>query len=314
MKKILVMLMALAMVLGCTAIAVAEDAPLVYYIGKDANSSFWQTVQSGAEQAAADYGFELKILNPQSESEINAQIDMVATAVNAGADAIALAPLDTKALISACMEAMAAGVKVTMVDSVIASEDYDVAYKTDNYAAGAATAKSLAEKLGGKGKVFVLTAVAGSESCNLRDQGFIAEMTENWPEIEVINAEEQVNCNNDVNQAMTIVTDIIAANPDLVGIFGDNNFACKGAAIAVKESGAAVTVAGFDSDSDLVAMLEEGSMFTLTVQRPYMMGYMGVEGAYKLATGEEIEHGVVDTGFVLVTQENMKDEEIAALL
>lgn len=313
MKKILVVFLALIFVLSCCAFA-EENAPLIYYIGKDANSAFWQTVNSGAEQAAADYGFELVSLNPQSESEINAQIDMVATAVNAGATGIALAPLDTSALISACQEALEAGVNLTLLDSVIASEDYKVAYKTDNYAAGAAQARALAEKVGGKGKVFVLTAVAGSESCNLRDQGFIAEIQENWPEMEVINADEQINANNDINQGMTIVTDVLAANPDLVGIFGDNNYAAQGCAIAVKESGADVVVVGFDSDTDLCAMLEEGTIYSLAVQKPYMMGYMSVEGAYKLSIGEEIEHGVVDTGYVIVTKENMNDEDIKPLL
>jgi len=239
---------------------------------------------------------------------------MVISAVNAGAKGIALSPLDTKALIPTCQEVMASGIKLTMVDSVVASEDYDVAYRTDNFAAGAASAKLLAETLGGEGKIFVLTAVAGAESCNLRDQGFISEMKENWPNIDVINADEQINCNNDVNQAMSIVTDILAANPDLKGVFGDNLYACKGAAIAVKESGMDVTVAGFDSDTDVDAMLEEGSLISLALQRPFMMGYEATAAAYKLAIGEKIEHGIVDTGFAIATKENMNDEDIAALM
>lgn len=312
MKKILVAVLALVLAFSC--FAVAEEAPLIYYIGKDANSSFWQTVNNGATQAGIDNGIEIVSLNPQSESEINAQIEMVATAVNAGADGIALAPLDTTALISACQEAMAAGVNLTILDSLIASEDYHVAYKTDNYAAGAAQAKAMAEKLGGKGKVFILTAVAGSESCNLRDQGFTAEIEANWPEMEVINNGEQFNANNDVNQAMTIVTDVLAANPDLAGIFGDNNYAAQGCALAVKESGMDVVVCGFDSDTDICALIEEGVMYSTCVQMPYMMGYKAVEGAYQLSTGVELEHGVVDTGFTIVTKENMNDEDIKPLL
>ena len=313
MKRFVVLLMVVVMLVCASAFAEQEDV-LIFYIGRDANSLFWQTCNAGAEQAAADYGFELRSLNPQAESDINGQIDMVVNAMNAGAKGIALSPLDTKASISICQEVRAAGIKLTMIDSVVASEDYDVAFRTDNFAAGAASAKVLAEAMGGKGKVFVLTAVTGAESCNLRDQGFIAEMQENWPEIEVINANEQINCNNDVNQAMSIITDVLAANPDLTGVFGDNLYSCKGAAIAVKESGRDVLVAGFDSDTDVLAMLEEGSMLSLTQQRPFMMGYEAAVAAYKLATGEELEHGIVDTGFAVATKDNMNDPDIVALL
>lgn len=315
MKKVLVLLLTLALLLCASGLAESDQEDvLIFYIGRDANSLFWQTCNAGAEQAAADLGFELRSLNPQSESDINGQIDMIVNAMNAGADGIALSPLDTQASISICQEVMAAGIKLTMIDSVVASEDYDVAYRTDNFAAGAACAQTLAEAIGGEGKVFVLTAVTGAESCNLRDQGFISEMQENWPNIEVINADEQINCNNDVNQAMSIITDILAANPDIKGVFGDNLYACKGAAIAVKESGMDVKVAGFDSDTDVIAMLEEGSILCLAQQRPFMMGYEAASAAYKLAIGEEIEHGIVDTGFAVATKENMNDPEIQELL
>ncbi len=315
MKRVLVLFLTLVLVLAMVGVANAESEKiLIYYIGRDANSLFWQTCNAGAEQAAEDLGFELKSLNPQAESDINGQIDMVVSAMNAGAKGIALSPLDTKALISTCKEVMDAGIKLTMIDSVVASEDYDVAFRTDNFAAGAASAQHVAEAINGEGKVFVLTAVSGAESCNLRDQGFISEMTENWPNIEVINANEQVNCNNDVNQAMSIVTDVLAANPDLKGVFGDNLYACKGAAVAVQESGMDVVVSGFDSDTDVNTMLEEGSILSLTQQRPFTMGYEAVATAYKLAMGEEIEHGIVDTGFAVATKENMHDPEIEELM
>jgi len=315
-SRTLSMLVVLIMVLGMVAASAMAEAKdmTVYYIGKDANSSFWQTVNAGAQKAAEDYGVKLESLNPQSESEIEAQVTMVETAINAGAAAIALAPLDTNALITACQEVKAAGIPLTLIDSVIKSEDYDVAYKTDNKAAGAASAKALATKVGGKGKLYVLSAVAGSESCNLRDQGFIEEIKANWPDMEVINADSIQNCNNDVNQAMSITTDVLAANPDLVGMFGDNNYACKGLATAVKEAGSTVTVAGFDSDTDLVAMLAEGTIFSLALQQPYMMGYKAVEGAYKLASGEKLEHGIMDTGFTIATKENMEEPDVKALL
>lgn len=325
-KKILAIVLALVMVMGFAACGKDDggtdggdggstgDAPKIYYIGKDANSTYWQVVNSGAQAAADELGIELISLNPNSESEIDKQITMVEEAVNNNADAIVLAPLDTNALITACADARAAGVFVSIVDSMIGSEDYDVAYKTDNKAGGALVAKTLAEELGGSGKIFIINAVPGSEACIQRDQGFIEEIEANWPDIELVNKDNILTADNDINKAMQMAQDAVAANPDIDAIFADNANATKGVAQGIKEAGTGTLVGGFDSDVDLKAMLGEGDIFCLAVQSPYKMGYMGVMGAYDLATGVEIAHGIIDTGVVIAKKDNMDEPDIAELL
>ena len=47
-----------------------------------------------------------------------------------------------------------------------------------------------------------------------------------------------------------------------------------------------VFLVGFDSNVVTVDGLQEGSVDALIVQNPYAMGYLGVESAYKLLTGQ----------------------------
>ena len=50
------------------------------------------------------------------------------------------------------------------------------------------------------------------------------------------------------------------------------------------------------------------------MQNPYAMGYLGVENAYNLINGQSIEKKEVDTSLMIVTKENMYDDESQRLL
>ncbi len=63
---------------------------------------------------------------------------------------------------------------------------------------------------------------------------------------------------------------------------------------------------GFDSNVVTIDGLQEGSVDALVVQNPYAMGYLGVESAYKLLSGQsgELEQ-TVDTSTQIVDRENL---------
>ena len=70
----------------------------------------------------------------------------------------------------------------------------------------------------------------------------------------------------------------------------------------------------FDSNVVSVGMLETGEVDALIVQNPYAMGYLGVENAYNLINGLQVEKEEIDTSLLIVTKENMYDEESQRLL
>ena len=61
-------------------------------------------------------------------------------------------------------------------------------------------------------------------------------------------------------------------------------------------------------------MLETGEVDALIVQNPYAMGYLGVENAYNLINGQFIKKKEIDTSLMIVTKENMYDDESQRLL
>ena len=63
---------------------------------------------------------------------------------------------------------------------------------------------------------------------------------------------------------------------------------------------------GFDSNVATIEGLQDGSVDALIVQNPYAMGYLGVESAYQLLTGQAGELApMVDTSTQIVYRSNL---------
>ena len=104
-------------------------------------------------------------------------------------------------------------------------------------------------------------------------------------------------------------------HPDLKGCFATNDETVLLGARAVKsmEKTDEITVMGFDAGKDQLDALSDGSIDGLVVQNPFGMGYAAVVAAARtvLEIGNEAQ---VDTGFVWVDAENMKDESLQPML
>ena len=69
-----------------------------------------------------------------------------------------------------------------------------------------------------------------------------------------------------------------------------------------------VKLVGFDASDAEIEALKDGVVQALIVQNPFKMGYEGVHMAIKALQGEEIPKRV-DTGVLVVTQDNLNDPE-----
>ena len=101
---------------------------------------------------------------------------------------------------------------------------------------------------------------------------------------------------------------VLEAHPEINVLIALNEPTSVGAARAVAELGLSgpVFLVGFDSNVDTVDGLQEGSVDALIVQNPYAMGYLGVESAYRLLSGQTAGmEQVVDTSTQIVDRDNL---------
>ena len=112
----------------------------------------------------------------------------------------------------------------------------------------------------------------------------------------------------EAGRARADTADLLRNNPEVNVLIAFNEPTSVGAAQAVEELGLeeAVFLVGFDSNVATVEGLQTGSVDALIVQNPYAMGYLGVESAYRLLTGQggELEP-TVDTSTQIVTRGNL---------
>ncbi len=292
------------------------DTVTIPIIVKDTTSFYWQIVLAGARQAGKDLGVEVPELGAQSEADINGQITILENAVAGKPAAIVISPTEFKALGAPITEA-AKSVPIIGIDSAADSDAFTSFLTTDNVQGGRVAADGLAaaikEKTGkAAGDVALITALPGVGSLDQRAEGFKEQLAAKYPDLKLV-ADKVAD--GQATTGLNITTDLLTANPDLVGIFASNLIMAQGAGQAIAENKVAAKVAliGFDNDDKLVGFLEDGTIAALVVQDPYRMGYDGIKTALAASKGEKVE-AKVDTGANLVTKANMNEPNIAALL
>ncbi|MEA2254659.1 MAG: ribose transport system substrate-binding protein [Solirubrobacteraceae bacterium] len=281
---------------------------------KASDSSFWQTMLAGARKAGSDYGLKVGLFGPTSETDINQQVQLVENSISRGADAIVLAPNSSDALNSAIKRARQSGIRVVVADTSVTT-DTEGFIGTDNVKAGQQAGERLCQlaKQAGKtsGDVLIESSVAGIQTLKDRDSGFRAGLAA-CPGLKVAN--QRYN-NNDLNTAASQVNDALTANPNLVGVFADNNTSGTGAARAIKDNKASdrVPVVAFDTDPQENAALADGSIDALVVQNPYFFGYQGVVEAGMAAVKSQPPLKL-DPGAVVADKLNMGSAAVKPLL
>lgn len=309
MRKLLLILVALAFFAGLVS---AQEIAVVVKTG---NSSFWQNVQTGAftaqkELKAMTPKLSVTFLGAQSESNIAEEINIVQSAIDRGVKAIVLAPSDVTALVPAVKQAKDAGIPVIIIDSLLSGDksNYVAFMATDNNAAGQACAKELIARVkaatgGDTGKIAIMSYVAGVGSEIGRVGGFKDYIAKN-SHLQVVTTQYS---NSDMPTAMNQTTNVLSANTDLVGIFGANEPTAVGMGRAIAQAGLAgkIVAIGFDGNSALANFVKDGTLQAIAVQSSFNMGYLGVKTAYDVAIGKKKVPAYVDTGFLIVTKDNI---------
>lgn len=108
----------------------------------------------------------------------------------------------------------------------------------DNYQQGRACGEKMAELIGGKGKIAIITGFFAVEAHELRRKGFKDIISEKYPDIQIIGEVENIDL---ADIAYTQAMDFMSSFPDLSGIYitASGQF---GAANAVKDNGKKGTV------------------------------------------------------------------------
>ncbi|WP_423206025.1 BMP family ABC transporter substrate-binding protein (plasmid) [Paracoccus yeei] len=305
------MLMGAAAALALSATAgMAQDKMLIPLISKGFQHQFWQAVKVGADKAGAELGVTVTFEGPDNETQVDKQMDMLAAALANKPAAIGFAALDSQAAIPLLRQAQDAKIPVIAFDSGVDSDIPVATAATDNLAASALAADKMAELIGGSGKIALVVHSQTSRTGIDRRDGFVNRVAETYPDIQIVATEYG---DGDQLKSTEITKAILAANPDIKGIFGANEGSAIGVLNGVREMGSKVVVIGYDSGAAQKAAIRDGTMAGAITQNPVGIGYETVKAAVAAAKGETVPKSI-DTGFFWYDKTNIDSPEIAAVL
>lgn len=300
-----------AALMASTSGAFAEGKLYIPMISKGFQHQFWQAVKMGADKAAAEFDVEVTFEGPDSEAQVDKQIDMLSAALAKKPAAIGFAALDSQAAIPLLRQAQEAGIPVVAFDSGVDSDIPVATASTNNLAAAALAADKMAELIGGSGKVALVVHDQTSRTGIDRRDGFVNRVAEAYPDIEIVDVQYGAG---DQLQSTEIAKAILTAHPDLKGMFGANEGSAIGVVNAKKESGRTdLVVIGYDSGAAQKGAIMDGSMNGAITQNPVGIGYETVKAAFAASKGEAVEKNI-DTGFFYYDKTNIDAPEIAAVL
>ncbi|UJP09979.1 ABC transporter substrate-binding protein [Microbacterium sp. KUDC0406] len=282
-------------------------------VSKGFQHQFWQAVKKGAEEQGKELGVKIHFDGPGSETEIEKQLQMLQSAIDAKPDAIAYAALDPEACIPLMDSADSAGIPVAYFDAPCNSEVGKTLAATDSKVAGALAAEHMAELIGGKGDVAIVAHSQINSTGVERRDGFVDKIKADYPDIKIVDIQYG---DGDHLKSADITKSMLNAHPDLKGIYATNEGSAVGVANALSELGKTskdITAIGFDSGAAQVDAIKSGVLAGAITQDPIGIGKTVVQAAYDLANGKSVEE-FYDTGSYWYDSTNLDDPKIAAVL
>jgi len=245
---------------------------------------FYQELQKGMQAAADSLGMDLHIV--AGEWDLARQTSQVENFITQKMNAIIIAPVDTRGIVSAVEEANRAGVPVFTVDISSAGGKVTSHIASDNAQGGRLVGEYLATLLKGNGNVAILDQPTLASVIE-RVRGF-REALAKYPGIHIVAAPAVERGLRDV--AKNKMDNLLQSHPELNAVFGSNDDCALGALASVRAAGRGnVIVVGFDATPEARAAISSGGPLKAdAIQYPEVIGRRAIETVYRAIHGDSV--------------------------
>jgi ribose transport system substrate-binding protein len=309
-------IVATATLLACSALpmtsvmAQTPHKPKVALVMKSLANEFFLTMETGAKdyQAHNPGKFSLVTNGIKNETDTAAQIQIVEQMIVSKADAIVLAPADSKALVPVVKKAVDAGIIVVNIDNrldpdVLKSKNLNVPFVGPDNAKGAEKVGDyLARKLKAGDEVGIVEGVSTTTNAQQRTAGFKASMQKVGAKIDSVQSGEW-----EIDKGNAVASAMLNEYPNIKALLCGNDNMAIGAVSAVRAAGKTgkVYVVGYDDIDAIKPMLADGRVLATANQYAAKQAVFGIDTALKALSEHKKQAdlaGVVETPVDLVTK------------
>ena len=290
----------------------AQDKPKVALVMKSLANEFFRTMEDGAKaHNKANAGKYTLVSNGiKNETDTAAQIRMVEQMVAQKANAIVIAPADSKALVPVLKTAIDQGILVVNIDNKL---DADAQKEKgihipfagpDNRAGAKLVGDYLAKTLKSGDKVGIIEGVSTTFNAQQRTLGFQDAMKAAG--VTVVGVQSG---NWEIDKGNVVASGMLREHPDLKALLAGNDNMALGAVAAVKAAGKTgqVMVVGYDNINAVKPMLKDGRMLATADQYGAKQAVFGIEIALKALAEKKKQSempAAIQTDVVLVTKDS----------
>lgn len=310
-KVIKLLSLCLILVFCCTSFAFAQEKQLT--IGFDAMNVVF-TWMKFAHDAMVEKAKELgvKFIVFDSENDIAKQSANMEDLIALGVDGIVTNPIDVDSLTPAINKAVEAGIPVATFDRAAVGANYTFYVGCDDVAGGKMVADFIADKLGGKGKIILITGSPGSSPQLDRSKGF-KDQLKNYPEMEIVFEQTGEFFRE---KGMQVMEDAITAVPDFDAVMCQNDDMMMGAIQALKTAGidrSQYIITGFDAVPDGLRAVRDGEA-DCTVQYPIAQAPEVLERLVRYLRGEPPAEKDYEMPPWIITKDNLETGDFYSLI
>ncbi|GAA3716398.1 sugar ABC transporter substrate-binding protein [Nonomuraea antimicrobica] len=291
---------------GTTVAAEPTGKPTVCLVMKSLANEYFQQMQQGAVDHVAKLGnVTLDSSGTQNETDVDGQVALVEKCITKQAQAIVLAPADSKALVQSAAKAAKAGIKVVNIDvklddAALQQAGADVPFVgPDNRDGAKQSGMELAKALGKGAKVVILEGNPGADNALQRKNGFDDAVAEGG--LELLDSK---TAHWETDEAHTVFGNMLTAHPDIKGVLVSNDAMALGVIKVIEERKADIKVASFDNIPAVKPYLQSGVMVSTLDQFGSKQAADGIDYAMKMINGEQVT-GWQKTPITVITKDNV---------
>ncbi len=308
---------------GLARAAPGKPIRIGYNVSTLANP-FFQGMTKGVVDAAKRFP-AMTLLNTNANGDANTQASMAVDLINQGVDALILNPINANAIVPVVQQADRKKIPVFTLDRGAACGDCQTNFlETDNVAMGREGARYIAEQLKkryGKiqGNVVDLVGLIGTTAGDDRDKGFMDEfkaIAADNPGLKLVARQEG---QFDQEKSFNLMSQIMAANPQIDAVFNGNDDNAVGALRAVRQASRNVPIGdpkhiiiiGIDGTRQALTAVRKGDMDATLSQNPLTMAAQSVKYVDMFYNGDRSEIPAHQFWpHILITKDNVDSPEV----
>ncbi len=264
-----------------------KDGPYTIAALTQGPGNGWGLTYDVSIRAAADGNTNIKkLIFTPNDGDANKEISAMEDAISQKPDAIVLDPLGSAALVAPTTRAMAAGIPVILCANGIESDNFVTRVDIDLYQAGYQAADGLAKSLGGKGNVVLFSGIAGVDAAETWKKAAEDAIKLN-PNMKIV-ASEYAQWS--VATSKEKMAAIMAANPQIDGVWAGGGEMALGAALAFQDAGKPQPKYGFANVlNGFLRLAKENNLVFTGVPDPPSMSKLCLDTAVEVLQGKPVK-------------------------